>query len=90
MDLPSTWEAEGHVHGLKAIGNFTVDQDWKGGELTKVKVTSHAGSPLYIKYPGIAKKVVRNAAGKKVSFNAKDANTIVIKKTKVGESYVIE
>ena len=88
--MPSTWEAEGHVHGLKAIGNFTVDQDWKGGELTKVKVTSHAGSPLYIKYPGIAKKVVRNAAGKKVSFKAKDANTIVIKKTKVGESYVIE
>ncbi len=88
--MPSTWKAEGHVHGLKAVGNFTVDQDWKDGNLTKVKVESHAGQPLYIKYPGIAGKTVRNSAGKKVKIQKKDQNTIVIKKTKVGETYEIE
>lgn len=72
------------------MGNFTVDQDWKDGNLTKVKVESHAGQPLYIKYPGIAGKTVRNSAGKKVKIQKKDQNTIVIKKTKVGETYEIE
>ena len=51
---------------------------------------SHAGQPLYIKYPGIAGKTVRNSAGKKVKIQKKDQNTIVIKKTKVGETYEIE
>ena len=88
--MPSTWEAKGHVHGLKAVGNFTVDQDWKQGKLTVVSVKSHAGQPLYIQYPGIASKTMRNSAGKKVKFKAKDANTIVVSKTKVGETYTIE
>lgn len=88
--MPSTWKAEGHVHGLKAIGNFTVDQDWKDGKLTVVKVKSNAGQPLYIKYPGIASKTVRDSAGKKVGRKAKDANTIIIAKTKVGETYTIK
>ena len=72
------------------MGNFTVDQDWKNGKLTKVKVESHAGQPLYIKYPGIATKTVRNSAGKKVKAKAKDQNTIIISKTKAGECYEIE
>ena len=38
--LPSQWP-EGHVRGLRARGDYTVDLRWKGGEL--VEATVHAG-----------------------------------------------
>lgn len=88
--LPSDWAAKGHVHGLKAVGNFTVDQDWKDGKLTRVSITSNAGQPLYIRYPGIGKCTVRNAEGKRIKNKAKDANTVIIAKTRAGETFTVE
>lgn len=50
--LPAAW-ANGHVSGLKAIGNFEMDLDWADGELRTVKVRSLAGQPLTMAYPAI-------------------------------------
>lgn len=88
--LPSTWAGEGHVHGLKAVGNFTVDQDWRAGRLTRVSIVSNAGQPLYIHYPGIAACTVRNSAGRRVKAKAKGSDTMIIAKTRTGETYTIE
>lgn len=87
--LPSTWKAKGSVHGLKAVGNFTVDQDWRDGMLTSVSITSHAGQPLYIRYPGIASYRVFDSRGKKVKHKTRDDDTIIISKTRQGETYTI-
>ena len=48
--LPTAWK-EGHVKGLKAIGDFTVDQAWKDGKLTSATITNHQGSPLRLTVP---------------------------------------
>lgn len=87
--LPSAWAAKGHVHGLKAIGNFTVDQDWKDGQLTRVSITSHAGQPLYIRYRGIASHRVFDASGKRVKCKTMGDDTIILSKTRPGETYTI-
>ncbi|MCM1309619.1 MAG: glycoside hydrolase family 95 protein [Bacteroides sp.] len=46
--LPSAWK-NGHVYGLKARGNFTVDLDWADGKLKKATITSNAGAKLNLR-----------------------------------------
>ncbi len=48
--LPSVWK-QGHVKGLKAIGDFTVDQEWSAGKLTSATLTNHQGRELRITLP---------------------------------------
>ena len=47
--LPSVWK-EGSVTGLKAQGNFIVDETWENGKATHIAITSKAGQPLRIRY----------------------------------------
>ncbi len=42
--LPSAW-TDGHIHGLRARGNFTVDIDYAGGKLAKAVITPEAANP---------------------------------------------
>ena len=46
--LPSAW-AEGSVKGLKAQGNFIVDETWTGNKLQRATITSKAGAPLRVR-----------------------------------------
>jgi len=46
--LPGAWE-EGSVSGLKARGAFTVDMQWKNGQLSKALVKSEKGGPCVIR-----------------------------------------
>lgn len=47
--LPKVWR-EGSIKGLKAEGNFTVDQTWRNGRLTKASITSNVGGKLHVVY----------------------------------------
>ena len=47
--LPTAWK-EGSVSGLKAQGNFTVDETWQNSKITSATITSNAGQPLRIRY----------------------------------------
>ena len=47
--MPTVWEAQGNVTGMKAMGNFTVDFNWKDGKVEKVAIVSHAGAPLRVR-----------------------------------------
>jgi len=47
--LPSAWK-EGSITGLKAQGNFIVDESWQDGKATSISITSNAGQPLRIRY----------------------------------------
>ena len=47
--LPSVWEKTGTITGMKAMGNFTVDFNWKNGKAQKVTIVSHKGAPLKVR-----------------------------------------
>ena len=47
--LPSAW-TEGSVTGLKAQGNFIVDETWQDSKATHIAITSNAGQPLRVRY----------------------------------------
>lgn len=51
--LPSAW-TEGSVKGLKAQGNFIVDETWQNGKATHIAITSNAGQPLRIRYSNLS------------------------------------
>ena len=50
--LPSAWQ-EGSVTGLKAQGNFIVDETWQDGKITHTTITSNAGQPLRVRYDNL-------------------------------------
>jgi alpha-L-fucosidase 2 len=41
---------EGRIKGIRARGGFELDFEWKQGKLVSLKVISHAGSPLSLRY----------------------------------------
>lgn len=47
--IPEAW-SDGKVKGLRARGGFELDIEWKNGELLWVKVNSHSGLPLIMRY----------------------------------------
>ena len=47
--LPSVWEKTGTITGMKAMGNFTVDFNWKNGKAQQVTIVSHKGAPLKVR-----------------------------------------
>lgn len=46
--IPDTW-SEGSVKGLKARGNFTIDMDWKRGQLSEAAIHSGIGGTLRLR-----------------------------------------
>lgn len=87
--LPSTWP-NGHINGLKAVGNFEVNQTWEMGRLTTATIKSISGLPCPVKYPGIADRKVTDAQGNEVPYKVIDANTILIETTQRGATYTID
>ena len=47
--MPTVWEAQGNVTGMKAMGNFTVDFNWKSGKVQQATIVSNAGAELKVR-----------------------------------------
>ena len=47
--MPAVWKKQGKVTGMKAMGNFTVDFDWKEGKCQAIKIVSNAGADLRLR-----------------------------------------
>lgn len=86
--LPSAWQ-NGHIHGLKAMGNFEVDMDWKNGKLSSLRIRSLAGMPLTLAYPNIGKAKATTSGKKHKVLKNKNKNILSFNTTK-GEEYIIE
>ena len=43
--LPSAWTS-GSIKGLKAIGDFTIDQEWNNSTFTRARIVNNQGMPL--------------------------------------------
>lgn len=85
--LPSCWAA-GTMRGLKARGNFEVDQTWSDGKLCRAAIRSLSGGDVRIAYPGIAKAVITDSKGRSVKVSA-DGDDAVTFSTRKGGSYAI-
>ena len=59
--LPTVWEAQGKVEGMKAMGNFTVSFQWKSGKCEVIRIHSHAGSELRVRCARAAKENISQA-----------------------------
>lgn len=82
--LPKDW-SEGSFKGLKAQGNFTVDAAWKEGKMDSLVIISVMGSPLSVRYAGIAGWKITDATGAVVTPTINgDVATIA---TTVGGTY---
>ncbi len=55
--LPPTW-TDGSMRGLRAVGDFEVDQTWTNGLLAEASVLSSSGTDCILRYPGIAEAIV--------------------------------
>lgn len=55
--VPAVWNRQGTVKGMKAIGNFTVDFSWEGGQCQKIRIVSNAGAPLKVRCDKAAKAI---------------------------------
>lgn len=49
--LPKGWK-NGKITGLKARGNFTVNMEWKDGELKTASISAPIGGKAFLKYKG--------------------------------------
>lgn len=72
--LPEAW-SEGHVRGIRARGNITVDMEWKNGKVTRYKLSTSTKNPpeVTLVVNGEKKKVVPeySASNKKKAKKAK-------------------
>lgn len=85
--LPSTWPA-GSYRGLLARGNFEVSAQWSEGQADRFEVLSKVGGTLDLRYPNVAKAVIKTSDGQVVAFTAKGTDQVRIESTK-GETYVV-
>ena len=56
--IPDHWKSAGHVKGLKARGNFTVDIEWKEGKVIHYRVVSKEPRRVKVKVNGVVKEMV--------------------------------
>ena len=90
--LPTVWEAQGKVEGMKAMGNFTVGFQWQAGKCEAIRIQSHAGAELRVRCARGAKSmseatVFVNGAVVDVTVDENGIATIPCKK---GSKVVIE
>ncbi|WP_419189521.1 glycosyl hydrolase family 95 catalytic domain-containing protein [Stieleria marina] len=85
--LPAVW-SDGSYRGLLTRGNFEVSAQWSSGQATRLEVLSKVGGMLELRYPNIAKAVIKTADGNTVDFSAKGTDQISVETTK-GQAYVV-
>lgn len=85
--LPAVWST-GKADGLRAVGNFEVNQQWKDGELHNAKITSFSGVPCTLVYKGIKEAEIVDDGGKKVEATVNGDNSVTFP-TEAGRSYIV-
>lgn len=85
--LPQAW-AEGSIKGLRAIGNFEVDLEWKNHQLYRLHIRSGSGQPAVLAYPGIENAQIK-ANGKRFKGKKECGKNRLILETLTGKEYIL-
>lgn len=87
--LPTTLWRAGHINGLKAVGDFTVDIAWKNAKADQVVIRNNQGQPLRVKCAGIGKSTVKFLiSGKEITPEVIDDNNVTIPSQAGDEVYI--
>ena len=73
--LPDVWP-NGNYSGLKAIGNFTIDLNWKNSLPTQAKIYSGSGDTCRVYFPSANIESITDNAGNVIPYIRKNANLI--------------
>ena len=84
--LPSAWKS-GSIKGLKAIGDFTVDQEWAAGKLVSARIVNNQGQPLKLTVKALPSKTTLAATvnGIEVEVTANDDGTYSVPTSAAGD-----
>ena len=85
--LPTAWK-NGHMNGLKAVKDFTVDTSWKDGEPTKVTITNNQGQSIPVLHKNLSKAMVTKN-GEEIKLQVNENGVGVISGDK-GDVFVID
>ncbi len=85
--LPSCW-AKGSMRGLKARGNFEIDQQWSDGLLDACTIRSLSGNEVTVTYKDIANATITDLKGRPVKVKSSNSDTITFD-TQKGASFTI-
>jgi alpha-L-fucosidase 2 len=85
--LPSVWP-NGSYTGLKAIGNFTINLEWKNALPSKAVILSGSGDSCRIYYPSIRVISLVDNNGNNIPFIKRNNNLIVFA-TSPGKKYTL-
>ena len=85
--LPSAWTS-GHITGMKAVGDVTVDITWKDSKATCVKLTNNGGQMVRVLYKNLkdAKLYINNIPS---TMSVGSDNTVSLSGAK-GTTYVFD
>lgn len=84
----SPYWVDGSLRGVKAEGNFEVDQTWKDSRLTEAVIKSGSGLECMLNYAGIAEAKITDRNGQEVTTTLIDDNNIKFPTT-AGEYYFV-
>ena len=84
--LPSAWK-NGSIKGLKAIGDFTVDQEWADGKFASARIINNQGQPLTLTVGLLASKMTISAKvnGTEVAVTKNDDGSFTIPTSAAGD-----
>ncbi len=87
--LPREW-TDGHIKGLKAIGNFEIDLEWEGGRLITARIQSLSGMPLTLNYTKITEATLSVTNGSSVPTVTSNGPNSISFATETGGIYVFD
>ena len=84
--LPTAWKG-GSIKGLKAIGDFTVDQEWASGKFVSARIVNNQGQPLTLTVGLMPKGKYLNAKvnGEEVIITTNEDGTYTIPTSTAGD-----
>ncbi|MDE6478886.1 MAG: glycoside hydrolase family 95 protein [Muribaculaceae bacterium] len=84
----SPYWINGSIRGIKAEGNFEIDQTWKESKLTEAVITSGSGLDCTLHHDGIAGAKITDENGQDVAFTVIDENNVTFP-TVAGDTYFV-
>ena len=87
--LPTVWASAGYARGLRAVGGFVVDQEWKDTRLTQAVITAVHDMACPVMYSGIGDRKVTDSSGAEVAYKRVGPDCLVID-AREGETYTID
>ena len=89
--LPTAWKS-GSITGLKAVGDFTVDQEWAKGTFVRARIRNNQGQPLTLTVGATPQQdmIAVSVNGERVTVTPNEDGSYTIPTSGVGDIIELE